>query len=70
MNDITAMMPNRRNEIRDAMIALRGEEPLTRRARLIAARQHGRSGCNRLFTLRGHYDKGSYVLRAKGEYAN
>lgn len=70
MNHITSMMPSRRNEIREAIIALHGEEPLTRRARLIAARQHGRSGCNRLFTLRGHYDKGSYVLRDKGEYAN
>ena len=69
MIEPSKMMPSRHNEIRQIMIALKSADRITRGSRLLAARAHGRSGCNRLFTLRGHYDNGSFVITAKARMA-
>lgn len=66
--DAEKLMPSRHSDIRIEMLALKQAPEDIRFIRLVAARMHGHSGCNRLFTLRGHYDSGSFVAAARGIY--
>jgi hypothetical protein len=66
--DAEKLMPSRHSDIRFEMLALKSAPDDIRFIRLVAAKMHGRSGCNRLFTLRGHYDSGSFVSAARGIY--